>query len=65
MAFTEEQEKAIKNCLPDFYEQLAQIHDTLKAQKAEIEDLSERLVSMESWKTALRLRIRQEKTSVL
>lgn len=67
MAFTEEQEKIIKEALPDLYKQLAELQDevaNLRQNKQDITDLVERMDSFENWRKALRLRIRQERTSV-
>jgi hypothetical protein len=63
MAFSEEQEKVIKDALPDLYRQLADLQETvskLEEEKQDLTDLLQRMDSFESWRKALRLRIRQE-----
>ena len=58
--FSEDQEKVIKEALPDLYQQLADLQEKLAAYEEQVTDLKQRLDSMENWRRALRLRIRQE-----
>ena len=60
MPFTEAQEQVIKNALPDLYQQLADLQERVGKYEEQLTDLKERLDSMENWRKALRLRIRQE-----
>ncbi len=60
MAFTEAQETVIKDALPDLYQQLADLQAQVGKYEEKVQDLTERLQSMENWRKALRLRIRQE-----
>jgi predicted nucleic acid-binding Zn-ribbon protein len=60
MPFTEAQEQVIKDALPDLYQQLADLQEKLYKYEEQVIDLKERLDSMENWRKALRLRIRQE-----
>jgi len=60
MAFTEAQEQLIAKSLPDLYEQLAALLQQVAKYEEQVADLTERLDSMEKWRKALRLRIRQE-----
>jgi predicted nucleic acid-binding Zn-ribbon protein len=60
MPFTEAQEQVIKDALPDLYQQLADLQEKLSKYEEQVIDLKERLDSMENWRKALRLRIRQE-----
>lgn len=60
MAFTEAQEKVIRDSLPDLYKQIDELYTQLSRYEEKITDLTQRLDSMENWRKALRLRIRQE-----
>jgi peptidoglycan hydrolase CwlO-like protein len=64
MPFTENQEKVIKDSLPDIYLQLAELQESLSELETENKDLKERMDSFENWRKALRLRIRQEGSAV-
>ena len=58
--FSENQEKAIKEAIPDLYQQIADLQELVGNYEGKIADLTQRLDSMENWRKALRLRIRQE-----
>jgi hypothetical protein len=64
MPFTENQEKVIKDSLPDIYQQLAELQESLFELETENRDLKELMDSFENWRKALRLRIRQEGSAV-
>lgn len=60
MAFSESQEQVIREALPDLYKQIEDLCTQLSKYEDRINDLTQRLDSMENWRKALRLRIRQE-----
>lgn len=60
MAFSEAQEQVIREALPDLYKQIEDLCTQLSKYEDRINDLTQRLDSMENWRKALRLRIRQE-----
>jgi peptidoglycan hydrolase CwlO-like protein len=64
MPFTENQEKVIKDSLPDIYQQLADLQESVSELETENRDLKERMNSFDNWRKALRLRIRQEGSAV-
>ena len=64
MPFTENQEKVIKDSLPDIYLQLAELQERVSELETENKDFRERMDSFENWRKALRLRIRQEGSAV-
>jgi prefoldin subunit 5 len=64
MPFTDIQEKVIKDSLPDIYQQLAELQESVSELETENKDLKERMNSFDNWRKALRLRIRQEGSAV-
>lgn len=53
-------EQSTATAIGDLYGQLADLQATVAKLLEENEQLTERIDSMESWRTALRLRIRQQ-----
>lgn len=58
-------DQAAANPIADLYDQLANLQDIVAKYQITIDNLTGQMESLENWRTALRMRVRSERTTIL